>query len=258
MRMNLVYNARMENLSSVIPFDVMSLFLNGAHINMQEMSFLKDIVIDSEAHFLVLIVQSSSIFSEIFGYTACRQLLQMLISIIFFHVSEYILALVIHGKSNVSLKSLLISKHYLLAMICSLIEYLIEIYFFPGLKEYWWISNLGLALVVLGEIIRKLAIVTAGRAFTHLIKVYHEEDHQLVTDGIYRFVRHPGYCGFFIWSVGTQIMLCNPISTVGFAVVVWKFFSSRIPYEEFFLKQFFGSDYEDYMRKVPSGIPLVK
>ncbi|KAK4373455.1 hypothetical protein RND71_008839 [Anisodus tanguticus] len=195
--------------------------------------------------------------AELFGYTACTQLLQMFISIIFFHVSEYILALVIHGKSNVSLKSLLISKHYLLAMIFSLIEYVIELYFFPGLKEYWWISNLGLALVVLGEIIRKLAIVTAGRAFTHLIKVYHEEDHQLVTDGIYRFVRHPGYCGFFIWSIGTQIMLCNAISTVGFAVVVWKFFSGRIPYEEFFLKQFFGSDYEDYMRKVPSGIPLV-
>ncbi|CAN4080895.1 unnamed protein product [Withania somnifera] len=222
------------------------------------MSFLKDILFDSEVYLAVLIIQSSSTFSELFGYTACRQLLQMLVSIIFFHVSEYILALVIHGKSNVSLKSLLISKHYLLAMICSLIEYLIEIYFFLGLKEFWWISNLGLTMVVLGEIIRKLAIVTAGRAFTHLIKVYHEDDHQLVTNGIYRFVRHPGYCGFFIWSIGTQIMLCNPISTIGFTVVVWKFFSRRIPYEEFFLKQFFGSDYEEYMRKVPSGIPLVR
>lgn len=196
--------------------------------------------------------------AEIFNYTACRQLLQMLCAVVFFHGSEYILAMAIHGKSSVTVKSLLISKTYILAMVCSLIEYLMEVYFFPGLKELWWISNLGLAMVVLGEIIRKLAILTAGRAFTHLIKIYHQENHKLVTHGVYRFVRHPGYTGFFIWAVGTQFMLCNPVSTVAFAIVVWRFFALRIPYEEFYLRQFFGSEYEDYARRVPSGIPFVK
>ncbi|CAK9149569.1 unnamed protein product [Ilex paraguariensis] len=196
--------------------------------------------------------------TEIFSYTACRQLSQMFFSIIFFHVSEYILAISIHGRSRVTLNSLLISKNYLVAMIFSLLEYLLEIYFCPGLKEYWWISNFGLAMVVFGEIIRKLAILTAGRSFTHLIKIYHEEDHKLVTQGVYRFIRHPGYFGFFIWSVGTQIMICNPVSIIAFTVVVWLFFSDRIPYEEYFLRQFFRSQYEDYARGVWSGIPFVK
>lgn len=196
--------------------------------------------------------------TEVFSYTACRHILELLFAIIFFHVSEYILAIIFHGRSNVTLRSLLISKNYLLAMIFSLLEYLIEIYLFPGLKEHWWASNFGLAMVVIGEIIRKLAIITAGRAFTHLIKIYHEEHHSLVTHGIYRFVRHPGYSGFLIWSIGTQIMLCNPISAVAFAVVVWRFFSQRIPYEEYFLRQFFGSQYDDYALKVPSGVPFVK
>lgn len=195
--------------------------------------------------------------TEIFSYTACRQLSQMFLAIIFFHSSEYVLAAAIHGRSSVPLSSLLISKSYILAMIFSLLEYFVEIVLFPGLKEYWWISNLGLAMVVIGEIIRKLAIITAGRAFTHLIKIYHEEDHKLITHGVYRFVRHPGYSGFFIWSVGTQIMLCNPLSTVGFAIVVWRFFAQRIPYEEYFLKQFFGSQYEDYAERTPSGVPFV-
>lgn len=195
---------------------------------------------------------------EIFSYTACRQLLQMLFAIILFHISEYILAIAIHGKMNVTLKSLLVSKHYLLAMICSVLEYIVEIYFFPGLKEHWWISDVGFALVVIGEIIRKLAIVTAGRAFTHLIKRDREDHHKLVTRGIYRYIRHPGYCGFFIWSVGTQIMLCNPLSTLAFALVVFRFFQQRIPYEEHFLRQFFGSEYEDYSRRTSSGIPFLK
>ncbi|PIN10092.1 Farnesyl cysteine-carboxyl methyltransferase [Handroanthus impetiginosus] len=195
--------------------------------------------------------------AELFSSTACRQLLQMFFAIIFFHASEYLLAIVIHGKNSVTVKSLLISKSYALAMICSLIEFVLEIYFFPGIKEHWWVSNTGLAMVVTGELIRKLAIIIAGKAFTHLIRRYHEEQHVLVTHGIYRYIRHPGYCGFFIWSIGTQIMLCNPSSTLAFAVVVWRFFRDRIPYEEFFLRQFFGSDYEEYAGKTWSGIPFI-
>jgi protein-S-isoprenylcysteine O-methyltransferase len=53
-------------------------------------------------------------------------------------------------------------------------------------------------------------------------------------------------------------MLSNPISTIGFAIVVWRFFSQRIPYEEFFLRQFFGSEYVEYASKTPSGVPFVK
>ncbi|KAL3819209.1 hypothetical protein ACJIZ3_005114 [Penstemon smallii] len=222
------------------------------------MSLTRHACDDVETQILSLIPCSSATISEIFNFTACRQLLQMLFAIIFFHCSEYVLAVVIHGKNSVSLGSLLISRNYLLAMICSLIEYFIEIYFFPDLKEHWSVSNVGLAMVFVGEIIRKLAIITAGKSFTHLIRRYHEDHHVLVTHGVYKFVRHPSYSGFFIWSVGTQIMLCNPLSTLAFALVVWRFFQQRIPYEEFFLRQFFGSDYEEYARRTSSGIPFIK
>ncbi|CAN0453530.1 unnamed protein product, partial [Hapterophycus canaliculatus] len=32
-----------------------------------------------------------------------------------------------------------------------------------------------------------------------------EESHQLVTSGVYRFLRHPSYFGWFWWSLGTQV-----------------------------------------------------
>ncbi|KAL6329171.1 hypothetical protein AAG906_011630 [Vitis piasezkii] len=172
------------------------------------MTFLKHLYGDLKAHLLVLSLYSSKVFSENFSYTACRQLSQMFLAILFFHSSEYVIAVNIHGRSNVTLKSLLISKAYLLAIICSLLEYFAEIQLRPCNGCNW-------------EIIRKTAILTAGRSFTHLIKVYHEEDHKL-------------------------IMLCNPISTIAFAIIVWHFFYKRIPYEEFFLRQFFGSEYEEY------------
>lgn len=195
--------------------------------------------------------------TEIFSDTSVRQLSQMLLSLIIFHTSEYILAIAIHGASNVTPSSLLISKHYAFAMLSAALEYLTEIILFPELKQHVWVSNFGLGMIVVGEIIRKTSIITAGRSFTHLIKTNHEEHHRLVTHGVYRLMRHPSYCGFLIWSVGTQVMLCNPVSTAVFAVVVWRFFARRIPYEECFLKQFFGVEYVEYAESVASGIPFV-
>ncbi|CAN8252087.1 unnamed protein product [Cochlearia groenlandica] len=196
--------------------------------------------------------------TRIFSDTSFRQLCQFLLSVFFFHISEYILAIAFHGASNVTLSSLLISKHYALAMLVAVLEYLTEIILFPELKQHMWVSNFGLVMIIVGEIIRKTAIITAGRSFTHLIKISHEEHHGLVTHGVYRLMRHPSYCGFLIWSVGTQVMLCNPVSTVVFTVVVWRFFAQRIPYEEYFLKQFFGEEYVEYAESVASGVPFVQ
>ncbi|XP_078434508.1 protein-S-isoprenylcysteine O-methyltransferase A-like [Wolffia australiana] len=192
------------------------------------------------------------------SYAACRQLSQLLAVVAFFHVSEFVLAVATHGRSKMSMTSLLISKQYVIAMACALVEYAMELALFPELKEHWWISNFGLVIVLIGEIIRKAAILTAGRAFTHKIKTQRENSHHLITRGIYGFVRHPGYCGFFLYAVGTQVMLCSPISIVVFAAVTWRFFSTRIRYEEFFLKQFFGVEYAQYAARVPSGLPFIK
>ncbi|KAF4348527.1 hypothetical protein F8388_021030, partial [Cannabis sativa] len=197
--------------------------------------------------------------AQVFSSTAITQLSQMFfVAVIFFHTSEYLLAVAFHGRPNVTLGSLLISKGYIFAMVFSMLEYVVEILLVPELKEHWWICYTGLVMVVIGEIIRKMAIITAGYAFTHLIRTNRDEHHELITHGVYRFVRHPGYTGFLIWSVGTQIMLCNPLSTIGFAIVVWRFFYRRIPYEEYFLRRFFGSQYDDYARRVCSGVPFVK
>lgn len=44
----------------------------------------------------------------------------------------------------------------------------------------------GLALVILGDGFRKLAMITAANNFNHIVAVEKKEDHKLVTHGIYR------------------------------------------------------------------------
>ncbi|KAK4573710.1 hypothetical protein RGQ29_031596 [Quercus rubra] len=110
--------------------------------------------------------------TEIFTYPAYRQLCQMFVAIFFFQTKTI---------------------SWQMATLFSLLE------------NTGGVSNLGLAVFIVDEIIRKTSIISAGQAFTHLIKINHEEHHKPITHGIYKCVRHPACCGFFIWSIGTQI-----------------------------------------------------
>lgn len=42
----------------------------------------------------------------------------------------------------------------------------------------------------------------------------------LVHAVVSRYMRHPGYLGFFLWCVGTQLLLVNPVCCVVFTLVV--------------------------------------
>lgn len=96
---------------------------------------------------------------------------------------------------------------------------------------------LGLVFMVLGQTVRSLAMVHAASNFNHHVQVEHKEGHVLVQSGVYRFLRHPSYFGFFWWGLGTQLILGNVLCFVIYAVVLWRFFSSRIR-REFLLSLF--------------------
>jgi protein-S-isoprenylcysteine O-methyltransferase len=86
----------------------------------------------------------------------------------------------------------------------------------------------GILCMVIGQIVRTLAMATAGSNFNHIVQVRRREDHILVTGGIYSLLRHPSYFGFFWWGLGSQLVLQNVVCFVGYALVLWRFFSSRI------------------------------
>lgn len=136
-------------------------------------------------------------------------------------------------------------------------EYLLTIWFSPGLKSFPYITAIGVVLVVLGQVLRSAAMIHAATNFSHQVAHRKAESHQLVTDGIYAWIRHPSYAGFFYWALGTQLVLQNPISFLGFCAVLWRFFSSRIKYEEAALIRFFGQDYVRYRARVGTMIPCI-
>ncbi|KAI4207501.1 MAG: hypothetical protein LQ346_000546 [Caloplaca aetnensis] len=122
-------------------------------------------------------------------------------------------------------------------------------------KTVWLI--LGFAMLVVGQGTRTLAMMHAGTNFNHLVQSQKKAGHILVTDGIYSWLRHPSYFGFFWWGLATQLIMGNTICLTGYAFVLWSFFSHRIAKEETLLVGFFGSDYVRYRDKTMVGIPLI-
>lgn len=177
----------------------------------------------------------------------------------FFHTTEFVFTAMFNHR-DVSTDSFLLnhSFEYSVAAIVSWIEFAVEALVLPWLKTGLWSLYTGLILVSIGELFRKLAMYTAGRSFNHYVQEERQNDHVLVTRGVYSLVRHPSYFGWFLWSIGTQVLLANPLCTIAYSVASWKFFKSRILYEEYYLIKFFGKQYTDYQKRVPSGVPFVK
>lgn len=190
---------------------------------------------------------------------ACRPFGFYLIILSVFHFSEY-LTTALTNPSSLSCDSFLLnhSISYWLAAILSWAEFFIEKYYIPAWKELWYLSIVGLLICIAGEIVRKLSMVTATTNFNHIVQFTKKEGHHLVTWGIYKYFRHPSYVGWFWWSIGTQIILINPICAVAYAIASWCFFKRRIEFEEITLIRFFGKDYLDYKERVATGLPFLK
>ena len=116
----------------------------------------------------------------------------------------------------------------------------------------------GFVLVALGQGVRSAAMAEAGKSFNHVVQSRKKDDHVLVKSGVYRFLRHPSYFGFFWWGLGTQLVLGNQVCFLAYAIILWKFFATRIVKEEQFLVKFFGQDYVTYRELTPVFIPFIR
>ena len=177
-------------------------------------------------------------------------------SVSLFHFLEYFITSKFQ-PTKVTVDSFLLNNgmEYLLAHMLALLEVFIELYFFPNIKKAgYYVKIIGFCLVVFGQTVRTLAMATSGENFSHIIESSKKTSHVLVTSGIYGYFRHPSYAGFFYWAVGTQMLLFNPVMTILFIALLYKFFSSRITYEESTLVNFFGTRYLAYRKQVPVGI----
>lgn len=112
-----------------------------------------------------------------------------------------------------------------------------------------------LAVFVLGSAIRLWAIVVLGRHFT--VDVAIRKDHQLVTGGPYRWLRHPSYTGVVLVVASFAAIAQNWTAALVGLVPVLLVLSLRIRVEERALAAAFGEAWRAHCQRTWRLLPFV-
>jgi protein-S-isoprenylcysteine O-methyltransferase Ste14 len=81
------------------------------------------------------------------------------------------------------------------------------------------------------------------------------ENHRLITEGIYRYVRHPMYAALFLYSIGQALVIPNWVVGPSYFVTFGILFALRIGAEERMMLETFGEAYAEYMTKTKRLVP---
>ena len=81
------------------------------------------------------------------------------------------------------------------------------------------------------------------------------EGHELVTEGVYRYVRHPMYASEWLWSIAQALLLQNWVAGWAGLALFTPLYVLRVPREEQMMLDRFGAEYRSYMNRTGRIVP---
>jgi protein-S-isoprenylcysteine O-methyltransferase Ste14 len=123
--------------------------------------------------------------------------------------------------------------------------------------DFWTIDGdavrwLGVCLAAAGGAVRLWPVFVLGDRFSGLVAI--QPGHTLVTDGPYRFIRHPSYLGLLIGALGWALAFRSVIGVLLAALNLIPLIA-RIRSEEALLQSQFGAAYDRYRSSTYRLVP---
>lgn len=142
---------------------------------------------------------------------------------------------------------------YLSAMFVVIIGPLL-VFFTAGLdKRFGWttvlpqIKSVSLLMLFFGAFL-SLWTVKSNRFYFEAVRVHYERQHVVITEGPYRFIRHPGYAGSILVSFAIPLMLGSWVALIPSVFVILGYIARTWLEDMTLQRQFKG--YYDYTKKV--------
>lgn len=111
---------------------------------------------------------------------------------------------------------------------------------------------IALLLGAAGAVVAIWARHQLGRNWSGNVQI--KQEHVLITNGPYAWVRHPIYSGLLLLFCGTALMVGDWRGIIAVAIVFTSFWF-KLHQEERFLARHFGAPYLDYARRTKRLIP---
>jgi protein-S-isoprenylcysteine O-methyltransferase Ste14 len=116
-----------------------------------------------------------------------------------------------------------------------------------------WLGWIGSAVFAVALLLLWRSHADLGRNWSAIPKI--KQEHSLVTDGIYRHIRHPMYAAHLLWAIAQGLLLQNWLAGWAFLVVVIPLYLIRIPKEEQLMLEQFDEQYRQYISRTGGIIP---
>jgi len=158
--------------------------------------------------------------------------------------------LIIQKKSTLELIFLVLNG---VGMIVPIIYVFSSVLDFANYSLPNWLGWAGIVIFALAIWLLWRSHHDLGRHWT--VTVALRDDHELITSGVYRYIRHPMYSAHLIWAIAQIMILHNWIAGYSFLIVQIPFYLIRIKNEEAMMIEQFGDAYKTYMEETDRLIP---
>jgi protein-S-isoprenylcysteine O-methyltransferase Ste14 len=111
---------------------------------------------------------------------------------------------------------------------------------------------IGVVLFVTGGVLRLWPVFVLGNRFSGLVAI--QEEHTLVTNGIYSKIRNPSYLGLLLGALGWSLAFRSWIGVILTAIMIPPLVV-RMASEERLLHDHFGADYDAYRARTARLVP---
>ena len=123
---------------------------------------------------------------------------------------------------------------------------------FAALHQYDWFFTTGIILCVISFPFIIWTFQSLGKNITETVQA--RKTSELVTTGIYKFLRHPIYTTTFFYNCGLALIAANWLIGI-ITVLLFVFLIIRTSSEEKILIEKYGDNYRDYMKRTGGHFP---
>jgi protein-S-isoprenylcysteine O-methyltransferase Ste14 len=116
-----------------------------------------------------------------------------------------------------------------------------------------WLGWIGTVVFAMALFLLWRSHADLGRNWSATLQIRRE--HSLITDGIYRHIRHPMYAAHLLWAIAQGLLLENWLAGWAFLVISVPFYLLRVPKEEKMMLEQFGEEYREYISRTGRIIP---
>ena len=119
-----------------------------------------------------------------------------------------------------------------------------------------WVGITGVAILALGNWVFWKSHKDLGGNWSPTLEI--RQDHNLVTQGIYRQIRHPMYLSIWLLVIAQAMILPNYVGGFAGLLPFGILYFQRVSKEERMMQEEFGDAYTEYVRRTGRLLPRLR